>query len=239
MTIYYIKTKTILFFSVAVLFCCNLSAQFAVISDPDGYANIRSEAKKGNNISDRLNNGSPVYCYDSYDSANNWIGIDYTKNNKDLGGYVYKDRVKYVSEFSKIPSIKETTEKVIFQKDNLNITIESKNFDPKTAKLGYLKNDKSILEKINGKQVWGRDGTIPRKTYKLIAVTIGSKTIEIPKNAFDDLFEPSFFNTEINYDKKEDILYISAMNGDGAGGYVILWIIEKGKYKERQITRGF
>lgn len=214
----------------------NLFAQYAIIKDNDGYVNVRNEAQKGNNISDKLENGFVVY---GFQPDNNWVGIDYYKNNKDRSGYVYKDRIKYLSEFTKIPLIKETTAKVIFQKDSLNISIESKKFDSKTAKLAYLKNEKSILEKINGKKIWGTDGDIPRITYKLIRVTIGNKTIDLPKYAFEDLFEPNFSYTEINYDKKNDILYIASSNGDGAGGYEILWIIEKGKYKDRKIAYGF
>lgn len=68
---------------------------------------------------------------------------------------------------------------------------------------------------------------------------IDYKTIELPKNSFDDLFEPSLYNTKINYDKKNNILYITSSNSDGAGGYEIVWVIEKGKYKERKIAFGF
>lgn len=218
------------------LYTNSISAQFAIISDPDGYVNIRSEAQKGSNISDKLNSGFPVYCYSP---KNTWISIDYFKNNKDLSGYVYKDRVKYVSEYTKIPIIKQTQNNFIFKKDSLNITFESKKFDPKTAKLTYLKNYKSVLDKINGKKIWGTDGDLPRTTYKLITVEIGNKAIEFPKDAFDDLFEPNFYYTKINYNQKNDILYISSSNGDGAGGYEVLWIIEKGKYKERKIAFNF
>lgn len=234
--IYFIKIKTIGFLSATVLFSGNLFAQFAIIKDNDGYVNVRNEAQKGNNISDKLENGFVIY---GFQPDNNWVGIDYSKNNKDKSGYVYKDRIKYVSEFTKIPLIKETSAKVVFQKDSLNIIIESKKFDSKTAKLAYLKNDKSILEKINGKKFFGTDGNIPRTTYKLITVTTGNKTIDFSKDAFDDLFEPNFSYMEINYDKKNDILYIASSNGDGAGGYEILWVIEKGKYKERKIAYGF
>lgn len=234
--IYCIKIKTIGFLSATLLFSGNLFAQFAIIKDNDGYVNVRNEAQKGNNISDKLDNGFVIY---GFQPDNNWVGIDYSKNNKDRSGYVYKDRIKYVSEFTKIPLIKETSAKIVFHKDSLNIIIESKKFDSKTAKLAYLKNDKSILEKINGKKIFGTDGNIPRTTYKLITVTIGNKMIDFPKNAFEDLFEPNFSYMEINYDKKNDILYIASSNGEGAGGYEILWVIEKGKYKERKIAYGF
>ncbi|OXB16381.1 hypothetical protein B0A68_08280 [Flavobacterium reichenbachii] len=205
------------------------------MNDNDGFANIRSEARKGNNISDKLDNGFLVYGFQPED---NWIGIDYTKNNKDLGGYVYKDRIKFLSEFTKIPLSKETAAKVTFKKDNFNIVTESKKFDPKTAKITYSK-DKSYIQKINGKEIWGADGNTPKIAYKSITVVMGDKTIEVPASAFDDLFEPNFFSTQINYNKKEDILYICSSNSDGAGGYEVVWVIENGKYKERKTARGF
>ncbi len=223
--------------SILLFFFSNISfAQFAIISDRDGFVNIRKEAKTGNNISDQLNNGFVVYCFEP---EKNWINIDYSKNNKDRNGYLYKDRVHYLSEFTKIPLIKETRSQVIFKKDGIDINIESKNFESNSAKLTFLKNDKSILKKINGKDFWGTDGGIPKRTYKNITLVIDNKTIELPKNAFDDLFEPNLFNTKINFDKKNNILYITSSNSDGAGGYEIVWIIEKGKYKERKIAFGF
>ncbi len=223
-----------------VLLCIILSrinafAQFAVIKDNDGYVNVRSEASKGNNISDQLKNGFVVYCFEP---EKNWINIDYSKNNKDLSGYLYKDRVKYLSDFEKIPLVKETKTKVIFQKGDLTISIESKSFESNTAKLIFSK-DKSFLEKINGKQFWGTDGGIPKTAFKTITVAIGTKTIELPKNAFEDLFEPNLSSTRINYDKSSDTLYISSTNSDGAGSYELVWIIEKGQYKERKVTHGF
>ncbi|QLC67623.1 hypothetical protein LPB248_15300 [Flavobacterium sp. LPB0248] len=214
----------------------NASAQFAVIKDNDGYVNIRTEASKGNNISDKLNNGFVVYCFEP---KNNWINIDYSKNDKDKSGYLYKDRVQYLSEFTKIPLIKETQTKVIFEKDGLSISIESKKFESNTAKLSYFKDSKSIVKKINGKHFWGTDGGIPKTTFKSITIDMGSQTIELPKNAFEDLYEPSLFNTKINYDKNSDILYISSSNSDGAGSYELIWIIEKGQYKERKVAYGF
>ncbi len=220
----------IYFFTTAV------AAQFAVISDSDGYVNIRSTAQKGKNISDKLNNGFVVYCFSP---ENNWMQIDYSKNNKDRNGYLHKDRIKYLASFSKIPSTKATPTTVTFQKDSLKISIESEKFDPSTSKLTFLKNDKSILIEINSKQFFGTDGNIPQKTYKSITVEIGSKTVQLPKISFDDLFEPSLYKTQINYNEKEDVLYISSSNGDGAGGYEVVWVIEKGKYKERKIAYHF
>ncbi|KAF2081293.1 SH3 domain-containing protein [Flavobacterium sharifuzzamanii] len=225
-----------IFLLFIILSTISAFAQFAVIKDNDGFVNIRTEASIGNNISDQLKNGFVVYCFEP---AKNWINIDYSKNNKDLSGYLYKDRVKYLSDFEKIPLVKETKTKVVFQKADITISIESKNFQSNTAKLSYFKDSKSIVEKINGKHFWGTDGEIPKTTFKSITITIGSQTIELPKNAFEDLFEPNLFRTQINYDKNSNALYISSSNSDGAGSYELAWVIEKGQYKERKVAYGF
>ncbi|WP_431242945.1 hypothetical protein ACQ9BO_25155 [Flavobacterium sp. P21] len=150
--------------SILLFFFSNISfAQFAIISDRDGFVNIRKEAKTGNNISDQLNNGFVVYCFEP---ENNWINIDYSKNNKDRNGYLYKDRIQYLSEFTKIPLFKETQSQVIFKKDGFYINIESKNFESNSAKLTFLEKEKSVLKKINGKDFWGTDGGIPKRLIK-------------------------------------------------------------------------
>jgi len=41
------------------------------------------------------------------------------------------------------------------------------------------------------------------------------------------------------YDHLNDTLYINSVNGDGAGGYAVLFKIEKGIYKARVVTMPF
>ena len=63
----------------------------------DGFVNVRSSAEKGNNISDKLESGFIVYYFESEE---NWVNIDYKKNGKELNGYIYKDRIKYITDFT-------------------------------------------------------------------------------------------------------------------------------------------
>ena len=60
--------------------------QFAIISDKDGFVNVRNSANIGNNISEKLENGFVIY---SFEPKGNWINIDYKKNGKELNGYIY------------------------------------------------------------------------------------------------------------------------------------------------------
>jgi len=74
---------------------------------------------------------------------------------------------------------------------------------------------------INGKKVWGTDGEMPKTEYKSIVVNFGARQLIVPHAAFEDLFQPTIWNTKVNYDRKNDILYIVSENSDGAGAYEI------------------
>lgn len=80
------------FYTFLLLMLVNLvHGQFAIINDKDGNCNVRSTAESGNNITDKLENGHFVFCFET---KGNWINIDYSINNKDFNGYVYNDRLK-------------------------------------------------------------------------------------------------------------------------------------------------
>ena len=228
---------------VKILFtiCLTISArfvfgQFAVIYDKDSFCNVRSSAKKGNNIIDKLANGHIVYCFPN---KTNWTDIDYSKNKKDLNGQVYKDRVIFVSSYLTIPVLTNDNYKITLKKDNIKVILTEQKFEKSKHKFSFYKEAKDQIELVDNKKYWGRDGGLPTSEYKSIEVTIRQRKISLPKIAFENLYEPSLYNTQVNYDKTNDIIYIQSMNSDGAGSYEVIWKIEKGVYKDRYIAYGF
>lgn len=210
--------------------------QIAIIYDKDGYCNVRSSGKKGNNIVDKLENGHLVYCFET---NGNWTNIDYTKNKKELNGQVYKDRLILVSTYQEISIQTNEKSQIILKKDSIEVILAEQKFDQSKHKLTFHKEYKEQLEYIDNKKYWGTDGVIPNIEYKSIEVNIGKRKVVIPKNALAGLYEPTLNNTQVNYDKQNDILYIQSMNSDGAGSYEVVWKIEKGTYKERYVAYGF
>lgn len=103
----------------------------------------------------------------------------------------------------------------------------------------FYKGTKNQLELIDNKQYWGCDGGYPTTEYKSLEVYIKEKKILLSNEALENLYQPNLFNTEVNYDKVNDILYFQSSNSDGAGGYNVIWKIEKGIYKFRYVTYGF
>lgn len=228
--------KNCLIIGFIILLTNTLAGQIAIIDDPDGYCYVRSSAEKANNIVTKLNNKQFIYCFKS---NNNWLNVDYQGNKELLNGYIYQDRVKFISTFPAIPQISKKQLEIIFSKNDIKVLITITKFNKQTASLTYMKNSDRYISKINGKYIWGTDGNMPKMTYASIIVTIAGQRIMLPINAFNDLFEPNFNNTKVNYDKANDILYISSSNSDGAGGYAVVWKIEKGVYKERFVCHGF
>jgi hypothetical protein len=227
--------KRIIYFFLILNFNLCFS-QFGIINDLDGFVNVRNSAEKGNNISDKLENGFIVYCFEP---EGNWINIDYKKNGKDLNGYIYKDRVKYISSFENVALKSNLDGKVKMENRNIKIEITETKFEKEKHKLTFYKNNKTQLDKIDNLQIFGTDGNIPKREYKSIKIEIEKVKIELPINALKNLFEPNLESSTANYDKNNDILYLSSMNSDGAGGYLIIWIIEKKRYKNRIEAYGF
>lgn len=219
--------------------CCYSSqtySQFAFVSDKDGKVNIRSTPDLSDNIEDSLENGHLVYCMEDRGS---WVNIDYIKNGALSNGYVYKNRLVRVDNYEKIPVQRIEPARIIFLKDSVHITISSKPFDRHEHKLFYSTEHPEILELVNGKLPFGTDGNIPRSAYHSIEIRTGNRSIQLPVSAYDDLFEPTLGNTNVHYDRKRDTLYLQSLNGDGAGGYFVIWRFVKGQYKDRFIAHGF
>ncbi|WP_454953953.1 hypothetical protein [Capnocytophaga gingivalis] len=220
-----------------LLFCQFVVAQaieggaFAVISDKDGYVNVRKEKSTQSKVLKKLENNTLIFVLE-YDKAQegNWI---YADNE----GYIYNDRVKWIHKFPQIAKGIAKGNTIVFEGKEIQVTLATEKFDKDKHSFKYHKEYRDVIEKIDGKPFWGTDGNMPKKEYKSIEVKIRGKQVSIPKSAYSDLYE-SYLYTEFNsvhYDKDNDILYIVANNGDGAGAYMVCWQIEKGVYKGRKV----
>ncbi|WP_107037423.1 hypothetical protein [Brumimicrobium mesophilum] len=205
--------------------------QFGIIEDKDGYVNIRNSGK---NIIDTLSSEKIIYCFDL---EREWFRIDYDLSRQNKSGYVHESRVRLIENFDHFNSGQSTDTSIVFNMDSISIEITKRAFDAKSNNLQYLeidsRNEARFLEKINGKEVWGTDGGVPKMKYGIFSIQLNHEKLILPT---DNLFEPNFGFTSAFYDEKNNSIYISASNSDGAGGYAVLWIIENGTFKQRITT---
>lgn len=228
------KLFNIIFF---LLLASNAFSQIAAINDADGYVNVRFKADKNGRIDNKLLNNEVVYCFEP---EGNWVNVDYKRNDEDLSGYIYRDRVKFILGFKTIKPVELTESRLVFKSDSLYLEILKSRFDSNKNRLTYKKNNNyQYLYKINGKPFYGTDGGIPKYQYEKVQIVIGHDTLRIPISDYNDLYQPNLHSTYFTCDIKNHIFYLSASNSDGAGGYEVVWVFEKGKYKRRYIYNGF
>lgn len=213
------------------------SAQFAITTNRS--TDVREAGSPTAAISYRLPAGTPVFAFAE---AGGWIPVDFDQDwlkVYGLSGFVKKGDVKLLSEFTPVPYSYSNENKTILKKGGISIILTQTDFDKSHADLEFAQDNPTILRRINGNEFYGTDGGMPKKQYGFIEVTAGNDRISIPRSELEDLFEPTLENTQAFYDAKSETLYISSSNSDGAGGYEVLWIIEKRKYKARHVFYGF
>ena len=201
---------------------------YAVVKDKDGYVNIRAKESVKSKIVGTLPNNTLVYgFFDKEFNPTNWIEVD--------KGYVHQSRLKKIFDFRAIEG-KVQGNSVIFDDKDVKVTITKQKFDKtkhKITKKGQGSYEQLI---IDGKEIiYGWDGSLAQDHYKSITVTMKGKNVPIPKSAYDDLYEISYFSSSIYYDEEAEALYIYAVNGEAGLAYQVCWQIVKDKYITRII----
>jgi len=231
-------------FALVILFvsfyCVTYAQTYAVINDKDGFVNVRKDKTASSLIVGKIYDDS-IFSYDDEDlDKSGWVKIHKQDFNKEgVEGYITKSRIFNLSKFKSIKSIRSSKDSCVTINDSLKIIVKSRLFNPKNHSLSYRKpgkyvGDRKELTKIDGKHIWGVDGNLPRKAISAVRILKQGISITIPKEAFDDLYEPSFKTLHV-YFGKNDIIYIEMDNSDGAGAYSIFWIIKNGQYIRRYI----
>ena len=205
---------------------------FAVINDKDGYVNVRKGKSAQSKVLKRLNNKTIVFVY-NYDKATdgNWI---YT----DEEGYIYNDRVKWIHKFPIIAKGIAKGNTIVFEGKEIQVVLTSGKFDKSKHSFEYFKDSPTGIEVIDDELPYGTDGKMPTTEYRSIEVNIHGKRVSLPKDAYSDLYQPTFLtdHNSVYYDKESDILYIVANNNYAERPYKVCWQIEKGVYKGRKVS---
>ena len=205
---------------------------FAVINDKDGYVNVRKGKSAQSKVLKRLNNKTIVFVY-NYDKATdgNWI---YT----DEEGYIYNDRVKWIHKFPIIAKGIAKGNTIVFEGKEIQVVLTSGKFDKSKHSFEYFKDSPTGIEVIDDQLPYGTDGKMPTTEYRSIEIKIHGKRVSLPKDAYSDLYEPTFLtdHNSVYYDKESDILYIVANNNYAERPYKVCWQIEKGVYKGRKVS---
>jgi Bacterial SH3 domain len=218
-----------------ICFFSEANSQLALINDPEGCSNVREFPNSKSKVTDTLRNETIVFAFEDQ-VQDNWFPVDYKKNGQTLTGYVHRSRLKFLTGLKPFKTTSSNDSVLILKLESFEMKFSRKKFAEKGKTLKYSNppGEAAYVKYIDGKTPWGTDGNLPRKEYKAIQFKNGNRISSFPASSYTDLFEPSFDYTHAWYDKKTNRIFIEAMNGDGAGGYVVVWVIEKGKLKSRE-----
>ncbi len=210
----------------------SVSAQeYYVVDDPDGFVNVRNNESK---IIDRLSSGKAVWIFDEINEG--YVDAEYSKGDVFLYGKIHGSRLRAISSFNEIPLAKQSDDIIILKDDFFKIEVSKKQYSK--GERYYSRCDNEPL-RINGSYVWGTDGNIPKEEYAAFKVSFDNTELSLPQAAYNDLFQPNLDNLKAYYNPENKYLYITSLNGDGAGGYVVLWLFKNRIFEERLILHGF
>jgi hypothetical protein len=157
------------------------------------------------------------------------------------------------AELLVVPGRGNCVDRAEFTGNEVSVVIEGAAFDTTKHSFGYDRSQQvAILCNIDGHGFWGCDGDMPHREIKLLRVTVRGRTLSVPKHAYTNLYEPNFCDSyprtptdpialhagcRLSMDRKR--LYVHMMNSDGAGGYLVTWIFQDGRYFGRVVEHGF
>jgi hypothetical protein len=227
--------------SIVLLFFINSSsfADFGIISDPDGFTNIRREADGNSHILYTLASNDVIFCFD--DIVNGYYSVETQKTAYKNGdfeeNFIHKSRVKMLSEYPKLSArlIENGTHK-LFTGYGYSIEIKTKIFNVSQHKISYANGDNQISLLDGHKKIWGTDQITPLSEYEYLKISLNNRDIIIPRKYFGDLFNPDLKRTNVYYDSTTKIVYIAGANGDGAGSYSFVMVIKSGKLIKRFVV---
>lgn len=242
---------------IPLLFISSISvAEFGKVVDADGYVNVREAKNLNSKIVGQVSSGDFVYVHDEDMYGSPWVQSHPQYDGTDSSGYIHKSRLKFINQNDdglgteiSMSSFDQSQSMIRFTNDNntMSVTIRAKDFDYQANENKFTKQYYSeswgngfYLTHYKGQRFWGTDGTIPQgmKHYKSITVRLNNNTIEIPKNNIESLFNVDLRRTKVFFDEKTDSVYISAIEGDGAGTYRVLFAIENGRYVDKTVVYG-
>lgn len=224
------QTKAFLCLSI-LLYSHSLLAQFARMEDPDGYVNIRSRPAGSSPVRIKVYEDEVFWCFEP---EGDWYPVDVFKNGTSVSGYIHQSRVRFIEQLPSVPVRERHANRIVFQNADLRVAFSTRKFVEREHTIQRSHpTGSSFISTIDNRPLWGTDGNMPKEEYSQLTVTLGDQPVAIPKTEITNLFEPNLGSTAVHHDKASGRIYISSTNSDGAGGYVVLWMIKHGKFLSR------
>lgn len=207
---------------LVVFHSCFVHAQFGIVQDKDGFVNVREEESTNSKILQKIKNGT-VLAINQEKEDSQWILVEYESESN---GYIFHDRIRKVEDYSNVSDFKLTNSSINFDINDLKILIETKKFDKKNH---IITKEGNLIYAIDGEEILGTDGTLPKNEYHSFKIYYQDNLIEVPNKFYKNLYNIETKNFRLTYNKDSNQYYLFGTFSEGAATYDVIWVIEKGK----------
>lgn len=221
--------KVAIFIFLALFASPTLSAQLAIIQDPDGWTNLRkAPAGKSDVILKVYENHVFWYDIEDIEEGQEWISIYLPKNDYSLGqhkpdyitGFIHKSRLLPLKGLD------------LYDGKDFKFEYQLGDFDSTNRYIDRV--DGNWIVAIDGRPVWGTDGNLPVIQVNKINFSFDGREFEIHRSLFSDIYE---LNSIVSIYRKGETFFVHQRNSDGAGAYEIVWVINKSGLQQRLVGR--
>lgn len=201
--------------------------QTAIINDKDGYTNVRSKPNTKSKVIYQIKTNQVFWYEEDYtNSDSEWVRVYIPKNNfsvncsySNLEGFVHKSRIMPFDNMD------------IYKGTEFTFKYLMKPFSVQDKIIDY--QDNKWISTINGLRYYGSDGEKPKYEIENIEISLNKQQILVPEILMMDIFE---CNNTFDLYKIGETFFVHQWNSDGAGGYVLVWVITKDGVKQRFIS---
>lgn len=226
--------------TMRVLLCLLLGAslplysqtELAIIDDPDGYTNIRAMESSESEIVGKLYDDQAFYLSDFDDIEKEWLTVSYS-GKENLYGFIHRSRVKPIGRLPGLIDKKEILNELTIEGNNIQVKITTGEFFEQEHTIE--RHESGYISSVDGKGIFGTGGELPHDELTGIEILDNGKNITIPQAALTGIHEIDFNRTNVFQDGNSRLLIVMH-NSDGAYGYSVIWVVEDGKFKKRQLV---
>lgn len=212
-----------------ILATTSVNAQVAVVSDEDGWSYVRKSRSPNAAVIHKIDTETVFwYNYTNFKDSSRWIEVYIPKNKYSLGidppniitGYIHSSRLMPLEQMDACNAgeLEFAYHLGGFKRKGRNIT---------------LYDDRWVIE-VDGRRPWGIDGTYPRIEVDSISIKLAGRSIDVHEILYSDIFEVS---NQFQIYKRNDTYFVYQFNSDGAGGYEVVWVIDKEGLRQRLTGR--
>ncbi|TGE25557.1 hypothetical protein E5K00_10325 [Hymenobacter aquaticus] len=209
----------------------DLYANTAIIRDLDGYTNVRATPTRQGQILLRLRENQ-VFFFDpeEYEQHQEWITVWVAPdrfNTQPVGdaadasyhtqGYVHRSRLQTLLS---LPAYRGPEFRIRYE------------LVPFRAAAHTVDRSQGWVEIKDVPYAWGVDGHMPRTEIRAVRATVQGQAVPVPRRLLAGLFEAP---QPTDVFRRGNTFFVVQQNGDGAGGYTLVWVFTKAGLQQRLV----